>query len=491
MMNAPTKELPLNIVGGNQFGRYAKISTEETINMMMSDVGLVPMWGYRKVLNIGGEGRGLYASTQYNHLIAVVDDVAYAVSADNSKSELLRLQTDSGDVFISENDGSQIAIADGQTIYAFNYQTNTPQSVVGVDFLPSYLDFQDGYFISCGINTSGTLPIYNQWRLSSPNNGALWTASSSNVGVLQSKPDTCVATVNFNKKIYLFGKKVTESWSDIGYTLFPYQRDNYFNIDYGCINPATIATGSIQYNDGQQLIPLICWLGINEKAGPTIMYSTGGPPVALSTDGINFKIEQLTNPQDCYGFIFRLAGHTFYQIVWPTDNISYAIDFNVNKFFTVTDENLNYHIAKRVAFFNNKYYFLSVNDGNLYEMASDLPTYDYTDPGSSDTNIKEIPRIRIPAPIRANNSEPFIANYIDLTMEQGNSGTLQRVDMTLSEDGGISYGNVVSEDLNALGNRQNKFRIWDLGMANDLRIQFRFWGFERFVITDGVIGVYQ
>ena len=82
--------------------------------------------------------------------------------------------------------------------------------------MPSYLDFQDGYFVSCGINTSGAQPIYNQWRLSAPNDGTQWAVTSSNVGTLQSKPDTCVATVNFNKQLFIFGKKVTEVWTDVG-----------------------------------------------------------------------------------------------------------------------------------------------------------------------------------------------------------------------------------------------------------------------------------
>jgi hypothetical protein len=71
------QKIPLPIVGGNSFGRYPKISTEETYNMMISDGSLVPFPGYRKLANIGGgggEGRGLYSSTQYNHMIAVVDD---------------------------------------------------------------------------------------------------------------------------------------------------------------------------------------------------------------------------------------------------------------------------------------------------------------------------------------------------------------------------------------------------------------------------------
>lgn len=485
------REIPLGIIGSNSFGRYDKISSEETVNMMISDGGLVPMPGYKKVLNIGGIGRGLYASTQYNHLVAVVDNGVYSISADNGLSELFNLSTATGDVFIAENNSRQIGIADGQEISIFNYQSQQRQTVTGVDFLPSYLDFQDDYFISCGVNTSTpNQPIYNQWRLSEVGEGTQWPTDAANVGRLSDKADTCVATVNFNKQLYVMGRKVTDIFVDNDYQLNPYQRNNYMNIDYGCLNPATIATGSIQYGASQQTIPLMCWIGINEKSGPAIMYSTGGHPVQVSTDGINFRIEKLRYPANCYGFMFKLAGHTCYQVVWPLDNLSYLIDFNNERFFTVTDENSNYHIAKRVAFFNNKYYFLSINDGNLYEMASDYYTYDYTDPGSTTKNVKEIPRIRVTPPLRIPNSEPFITSYVDLTIEQGDSLTDKYIDTSISIDGGVSYSNVVRDELNQIAHRQNRFRINDLGMANDLRCQFRFWGFDKFVITNGIAGVY-
>ena len=501
MINQITKPIPYPIVGGNRFGRYSKISTQETFNMMISDGCAVPFAGYQKLLDIGGggEGRGLFTSTQFNHMIAVVDNGVYSVSTDNSISRLFELATESGDVFIAGNNGNQIGIADGQSIYIYNFFTGLQEAVTGVDFLPSYLDFQDGYFISCGVNTSNPLgPVYNEWRLSLPNNGTNWGTPqtlASMTNVLSSKADTCIAVVNFNKQLYVFGRIVTELWTDVGYTLTGYQRNNYINIDYGCINPASIATGSIQYGEGpnQQLIPLICWLGVNEKSGPAIMYSTGGTPTQLSTDGINYVIEQLRHPENVYGFIYRLAGHTFYQIVWPMDNLSFVYDFNIHEFFTVTDENLNYHIAKRVAFFNNKYYFLSLNDGGLYQTSNSLFTYNYDTSGTNsrpDLN-KDIPRIIKPGPVALPNSDPFIANYLDITMQQGDTSTEQVLDISMSVDGGVSYGNTVRHELNLLPNRVNKFRDYDFGETNDFRTQLRFWGMKNFVIKGAELGIYQ
>lgn len=486
------KEIPLSIVGGNAFGRYKKISTEETFNMMITTTAsglkaLVPYSGHQKILDFGGggEGRGLYTSIKYNHLFAVVNDGLFTISPNNGVARIGTLETSTGDVFIDGNDATQVALVDGLNIYTFDYSTNFFQKVPNVDFLPTYITFQDGYFIAPD-NRS------NQWRLSDFNNGNLWLNDSSHVGLLQTKPDICMATQSFNRQVLVFGKTTTEIWYDTGAQLFPYQRNNYYSIDYGCINAATIAVGSIQ--EGAQLTPIICWLAFNEKSGPTIMYSMGGQPAQLSDDGINFRIEQLEHPEICYGFMFRQAGHVFYQIVWPSDNLSYAYDFTVKQFYTVTDENLDHHIAKRMAFFNNIYYFLSLNDAALYESNADFPTY----------NGNEIPRIRILAPFRDQNASRWIVNYTDLTMEQGefnptpqNTGTLLNqntypaVDFAISKDGGESYSNYLRKDIRLLAKRQNRFRYWNLGSANDWRYQYRFYGFDRFIITDGVAGVYQ
>ena len=72
-------------------------------------------------------------------------------------------------------------------------------------------------------------------------------------------------------------------------------------------------------------------------------------------------LANLSNAGNCTGFLFRQDGHMIYQFTFPDDNISYAYDFNTGLFFNVSDEKLNYHIARQVVLFNNDYYFVSLN----------------------------------------------------------------------------------------------------------------------------------
>jgi len=378
-------QIPLDIVGSTKFGRYPKISVEQTYNMIISDGFLVPAAGYQIVSELArhAEGRAIFTSTRYNHMIAVIGNKVYAITNNLFISEVGSISSFNGDVYIDENNANQIAICDQSSIYIYNWLTGAFTKATlpanasdGSAFVPGYITYQDGRFIAASIGK----PI---WRLSDVGNGLSWPADAQHEGTFQTKPDNVVATQRVpggGNLLYVFGSTVTEIWQDVGFQLFPYQRNSSVNIDYGCLNPATIA-----YND-----TIVVWLAANEKSGPMIAYSTGGSIKKISTDGIDFKFTKLKNPANSYGFLFRQDGHLLYQITFPDDNLTYVYDFNTQMFFTLTDDSMGYHIAKRIAFFNDDYYFVSFKDGNIYNYSTSFSTY----------NGKEIPRIRICKPIR-------------------------------------------------------------------------------------------
>lgn len=463
-------QIPLKMTGSTVFGRYPKISVEQTYNMIISDDAAVPYTGNKIVSRISsGQGRGLYGSTRLGKMIVVVDDSVYAINADLSSSRIANIDTYNGDVFISENNAGQIAICDKSAIYIYDYVNNTFANA-NVDFLPGYISFQGGYFIAPDLAS-------DEWRLSGFNNGLSWPITdggTSYVGEFQTKPNHAVAAIPVPGKgnlLFVFGSLDVEAWVNTGAQLFPYQKNTFFNIDYGCLNAATIA----------ELEGIIVWLASNEKSGPTIMYSNGGDPQQISTDGINFKLAQLTKPENAYGFLFKQDGHLIYQFCWPEDNLSYIYDFTTQKFFTVCDNKMNFHIAKRVIFFKNNYYFISFKDGNLYEMNTNYTTYDGD----------EIPRIIVTGHIRTPDGEPYIFNSLTFPIEEGQNKTISRVDMSLSVDGGVSFSSYDGMELNRLGNRQSKLTYRNMGYANDMVFQFRFWGTGRFVVFDGVVDIYK
>ncbi len=532
-------QVPLDIVGSTKFGRYPKISVEQTFNMIISDNFLVPFAGHQQVANIADEavGRGLFTSVRFNHMIAVISNNVYIISTNNSFTRIGTIATYIGDVYIDENDVHQVAICDQQNIYIYNYIDGTfklAETTTGVplDFIPGYISYQNGRFVAAAVGTA-------TWRLSNVGDGLQFPNDSFHVGTFQTKPDEVVATQRFpgrGNTLFVMGKTVTEIWQDVGAQLFPYQRNASQNIDYGCINPATIA-----FNDN-----IIVWLAANEKSGPMIAYSTGGDIQKISTDGIDFRFTQLTNPSNSFGFLFRQDGHLLYQLTFPDDDLTYVYDFNTQKFFTLTNEYMAAHIAKKIAFFNDQYFFVSFTDGNVYEISTTFTTYDGV----------EIPRIRICKNVRLPDASRFVVNNLTFTIEEGDQQNVyvnlelltedglpiltesgeeilvsqgvtvityeplqaqdetilltesgeeilvasenivpyaipQTVALSISRDGGESYGSLWTQQLNPRGKRKNRLIYWQLGAANDFVPQFRFWGLSRFVATDGITSIYQ
>jgi len=515
------KHVPFNVVCSTKFGRYPKISSEQAFNFIQSDDFMVPFAGFKNVLTLqaGALGRDVYSSSRGNIMVAVESNLVFRVEKGISKEFIGNLATSSGDVFISENNNGQIAITDTVNLYVYNYLMGgfitIPNATLG--FNPGYITFQDSRFIVAALGT-------DTWRLSGLNT-VIFPNDAQHVGELQTKPDLVIGAIRFpgaGNLLFVFGSTVIEPWNDQGTALFPYVRLDSFNVDYGCLSANTIAGNG----------DIVVWLSANEQSGPAIMYSTGSNVKKISTDGIDFKLSQLKAPQDSFGFLFRQDGHQLYLITFKTDNLSYIYDFNTEKFFTICDENMNYHPAKRVVFFNNKYYFVSFNDGNLYEFGTQFTDFEY-----SPTNIKEIPRIlflphlRLPSSRwyigrslsfliengQPNNiiktifhNKPFIGseittqNNIVITTQDGHPICMQgnfnvtivheaseAVDLSISRDGSETFGSSWRQNMNPVGIRKSKFQYQRLGQINDMTFQLRFWGFSRFIVGNGEVEIYQ
>jgi len=560
------KQFALNIVGSSKFGRYPKINIEKTYNMFESDHFLVPYAGYKIAINAssfkgGDQGRGIYASVKLGKIVVVIDSTVYLVTlqvdpfTQNSEFQQVipigTLQTSSGVVYITENNKPQILISDNTALYIYDPTLSpTFQLISTPEFIPGYVTFHDTYFICAAKSDSFYTPsATNTWRLSGQNDGTTWPNVAQNIGLLQTKSDNIQAVVRFPSKgnmIFVMGETVTESWFDTGAQLFPYQRNNQFNVDYGCLSAATVA-----YMD-----EIVVWLGANEKSGPIILYSDGGMPEKITTDGIDYLFSQLNDPADSQAFLYRQDGHLFYHINFYTDNLSLFYDFNTGKFYHASDQNLNYFIAAQLAYFNNQYYFVSKNTGNLYAFDTIFTMYEDFDVNKNIIE-NEIPRIRSCANVRLPSQEYFIANDVGFTIETGvtnyqtqnigypflvtqdnkyiitqgsfvniatqdnnplitqdnkfivdqnlnindfsmlisnNQQTLDitpAVDLSISTDGGYSFGNEFRYVLNGIGKTKNRLMWWQAGIANDLICQFKFWGIGRFVATDGILNIRQ
>ena len=206
-------------------------------------------------------------------------------------------------------------------------------------------------------------------------------------------------------------------------------------------------------------------------------------------------------------------------------------DFNTESFFYATDPYENYHIASAVAYYNNRYYFVAINDGNIYELSSEYYTYDYTIPSNMPFNpnpddVYDIPFKRITNTVRQLDNSKFIANSLTFLLEQGvdpgypmsllcfitgENGSVitgetppgyiglqmtserqinpytPHIELSISKDGGATFSNYTSRQLNPLGERSNRVVFWKLGQANEFTICLKFCARYRVTVGDGII----
>lgn len=599
--NELAQDIKIRTVGSSLFGRYPKVSLEKTFNMIMTDENwLVDYAGYFNVLgqneelgpnplNPNGVGRGEYHSTKLNRVFACVFNGIYSITDALTFTQIGTIDTINGDVFFAEDTQGHIAICDKKDIWIFTeaggpgaFVKATLDGTNPLDFRPGYVAYQNGRFISVDLDSSS-------WRLSNPSaDNKTFPFASQYVGEFQTKADIPLVVVPMpgsGSNILIMGSIVGEFWSDVGAALFPYQKSQGVNLDYGTLNADTIAINK----------DIVCWLAGNDRSGPFIAYSTGGAPKQISTDGIDFFLSSISTPTDAHGFFFKQDGHLIYQLTFPTDNASLIYDFNTQKFFNVSDENMNYHPAKNAVYFNDTYYFISLNDGNFYEFDTSITTYNYGYNAAGEYIEKEIPRIRICDTLRQADGSNTIFNALAIPFEMGtqpdpgmsvvdiiltdagtgytsaptitllggygqgatasiseddfellegvsfllldgstfvllsdqdhdtitvdNPGanysfppdviitggggtgmaatavlsvnTLPRMDIRVSRNGGMTFGNFVSVNFNTEGHYKNRFTYFGLGMANEFTLELRFWSKGRFVMGQGLVSAYQ
>ena len=542
-----SQSLSINICGSSTFGRYNRISAEKTVNMMLSKTDkeewLVNFAGYQQAIALpGGEGRGIFKSFRGNLMIAVVSEVVYRIDTNLQFTPLGSLATNTGEVTIDENLNSQIGICDGVNVYIYNWSLAgvnlTVQNLMGQ--IPSFISFHNSFF-NIGSQPTSTNP--QQWTSWSFNTNT--TIQLTSIQAIQTKPDVALAILRLPSQaanVLVIGGVVCEVFTGItsvqnGATQ-NYRRVNTINVDYGCISPSTIDSSD----------SYIAWLAVNEKNVPVIMVYSGQGAIPISSDGIDHLMETIQFPQESTASFRKIDGHLIYQITFfnPVDNLTLYYDFETQKFFHLTDELGNYHPARNFAFFNNITYFVSLNNGTIYQESTDITVYNENLPNTNPPNpalVYVIPRYRVTENLEAEDTDRFRINRFVVPIEQGNeaafttvsidpmntitndafnpaddqiitengSGRIPtvletagsggpgkpyvipyqaRVDMSISIDGGTTWSNIVSRGLNPVGYRKNILTWNRLGAANIITFRLVFISMFRVVINNALMEIY-
>lgn len=285
------KSIPINVVGSSVFGRDPKISVERTYNMFISDEWLVNYAGFQAVVEFDsiGTGRGIFRSIQGGFSIAVIGSSVYKFNQSLEVSLIGNINTTSGEVIIAENLNSQICIVDGEAIWIYNYDLNSFNIQIltfdGNPIIPGFISYHDTFFLIAPTPESINSSNWYAFEMKTGDGTLLQLVSQFS---LQSKTDNALAVIPVpgeGNNVMVLGSIVGEIWTQIGGNE-NYRRVSSYNIDYGTVSKFTIAASE----------KMVVWISQNSTSSPAIMVSSGSETTRISTDGIDYLLENIKFP---------------------------------------------------------------------------------------------------------------------------------------------------------------------------------------------------
>lgn len=406
-----------------------------------------PRPGLTELANVApaaGRGwRGLYSASN-NKGYGVCGSSVFLIGADWTCTKLGDVQSQSGQVAISDN-GTTLLIVDGSANgYTIDLTSNAFSQLADSAFLGgNTVGFVDGYMV---LNSPGT----REWYISLVNEMAF---DATDFASKSGSSDLLVGVGVTKRYVYLFGEQTTEVWFDAGDTPFPFDRLPGVFMQYGCASAASIAQ-----MDGE-----IYWLAQSPQGVAIVCRTSQFQAVQISTFALDNEMSSYPDLGEAIGFTYQIDGHFFYVLTFPASDKTWQYDLSTQQWNEMSwldgDGNFHRHRANCYASLYGRPVCGDFENGNLYLMDSES----YTDIGAPIAFLKSFPHGVDDNSSRVRYRE-FIAN-----MEVGNgSGNVEvPVFLRWSDTRGKSWGNAISSSLGKEGEYLTSIQFQRLGMARD------------------------
>jgi hypothetical protein len=394
----------------------------------------------------GGQVRGCISSTSGRGFV-VSGDKFEEVTRDGSTIVRGTINTQSSRVTFSES-ALEIMLVDGTDGWIFNKDTDAFTKITDADFpQPSYVTFQDGYFIVTKANSQ-------QYFISGINNGLSWDALDFTS--VESSPDDLVCAFSDNGNLWLMGNRSVEVYANTGAAAFPFERIGGAIIQTGCAAGFTVQ----KFNNS------VIWLGIDEQGKGTVFQSNGYSVTKVSTQSIEWKISQAGDISDSYAWVYHERGHVFYMLQIRGLDTTLVLDgttglWHERSYKNPATNRMELHRGFCCMMFNNRLMVGDRIDGRIYEMSLDY----YTDDGDEIIRERTSPHLQ--------DEKRFVSySSFELDMEQATAlavgqGSDPQVMLQYSDDGGNNWSNEVWRTFGKVGQYWQR-PIWrQLGRGRD------------------------
>lgn len=392
----------------------------------------------------------------------VINQNLYSYTTGGTKTFIASLITDVGYISWANTNSviGQLAIADGVELYIYNYLTNVfvTTNLATLFLSPQMVYFQDArFFVSC----SGS----SEYPFSAQGNGTSWNAL--NFIVQQSRPDVSMGISGTNERVFLFGEVSVEIQTPVqNPSDLPLYRDNNLLFEIGNASLASIIKGTLDNQLGQPVIQFIAWLATNTNGGPSFVLSTGGAPIKVSSKEVDILIgSNGFDVSDCYGVIYKEAGHTFILWSFNSEDVSLVYDVTVGKWIESQRLDGSYSLINSHTWFNNRHYVGSRLSSTIYLLSRDFLT----------ENGEAIKRTRVTKTFCDPSYNRIICNWLEVDFEAGTTdpSVIPYAFMSFSVDGGISWSQPRKAPIGQTGQYQYKtyWRMLGSGYSFTFKIE--------------------
>jgi len=450
----------IGIVGPSYSQRSVVFDAQRSINLypvldeMGKEVAALYSVPGKQLFTTAGIGpiRGEFAATN-GRAFAVSGVGLFEIDSAGTATNRGALDTSSGTVTIAEN-GTQLAICDGQKLYIFTYSSNVFAKVTDPDLPLSVgmVAYIDGYFL-VNENNSG------RFYISALNDGTSWAALD--FATAEGSPDNLIAVVNAVGQAWLFGSQTTEIWTNTGDSLFPFRRISGAKMEVGILSPFS----AVEIDNS------VIWVGKDEFGQGIVYKAQGFSPVRISTTPIERLIQQATSPETINAYCYQEEGNTFYVLTGGGLETSLVYDLVTQQWheraYLNPDGNFESDIGSCHMFAFGKHLVGDRRNGNIYELSMDF----YSD--GSDPLCRE----RIYTHL-SDEGQRIRYNALEIGFETGvglqsGQGSNPLVALTLSKDGGRTWSDAYTASIGAVGKYQTKVEFRRLGVAEQMTFRIR------------------
>jgi len=270
-----------------------------------------------------------------------------------------------------------------------------------------------------------------------------------------SSADPIVAVAAIHGVLWLVGALASEVWAPSGAADFYFQRIPGAVINHGCAAPYSVS----------QMDVSLFWLSQDAQGHGIIVRAEGTSILRISTNAIESEIQTYGTIADAIGFCHQIDGHSFYVLSFPGADITWSYDLSTGQWHrrASIDGNgvLHRWRANCFAFANGQNLVGDYQNGNLYSIRDDV----YTD------NDVAIPRI-VTLPHLVQGGNRVMYRQLQAKMQVGYQTNGQTAappvaNLRWSDDGGVTFGNSVSQSIGATGQYIVSPQWQRLGMARD------------------------